>query len=81
MYTYRKIALRVYSYGVVAELHRASRTPGSIEIYIGIESGRQIPEVGESSDGVAACNESQVKHPRSRFEIRGAKGGIGLADP
>jgi hypothetical protein len=39
MYTCRKTALRAYSYGVVAELHRASRTPRAIEIYIGIDPG------------------------------------------
>ena len=32
------LALRAYSYGVVAELHRASRTPWANEIYIGIKS-------------------------------------------
>jgi hypothetical protein len=54
MYTYRKTALRAYSYGVVAELHRASRTPRAIEIYIGIDRGRQILKLRDGRRGVDA---------------------------
>ena len=64
------LALRAYSYGVVAELHRASRTPraerlptrvqgnGSIEIYIGIESPRQT--CWENQEGVSLLRKWQT---------------------
>jgi hypothetical protein len=53
MYTYRKTALRAYSYGVVAEFHRASRTPRAIEIYIGIDPG-------ESNFAIEGCGSASI---------------------